>query len=107
MMIIPSNQALTGSTSMSTVALRQINRESAAESPTSVPAARRLTSRRTLVVLGLALAVAAGGVGVILAPRSSETTDDAYVGADATTVAPKVRGLVAMVLVKDNQIVRA
>ena len=108
---------------MSTVALRQVNRESAgsegrraAEAETrdtagsgaaGPPAARRLTSRRPLVVFGLALAVAAGGVGVILAPASSETTDDAYISADATTAAPKVRGLVSAVLVKDNQIVRA
>jgi len=40
-------------------------------------------------------------------PASSEKTDDAYVAADATTVAPKVRGLVSAVLVRDNQIVRA
>ncbi len=51
--------------------------------------------------------MAAAGVGVILAPPSAESTDDAYVGADATTVAPKVRGLVSAVLVKDNQTVRA
>jgi membrane fusion protein (multidrug efflux system) len=60
-----------------------------------------------LIDVGLAVAIAAGGVAVILAPVSSETTDDAYVGADATTVAPKVRGLVAEVLVRDNQIVHA
>jgi membrane fusion protein (multidrug efflux system) len=40
-------------------------------------------------------------------PATSETTDDAYVGADATVVAPKVKGLVAQVLVQDNQAVHA
>ncbi len=93
---------------MSTVALRQVNREdSGPTAPAVALPARRMPSRRTLVVLGLALAVAAGGVGVILAPPSTESTDDAYIGADATTVAPKVRGLVAQVLVRDNETVHA
>ncbi len=66
-----------------------------------------LRSRRGALALGAALALAAAGVAVIRAPASSESTDDAYVGADATTVAPKVRGLVAAVLVRDNQTVHA
>ena len=93
---------------MSTVAFRQVNR---ADTPVSSPAptstSRRFPARRTLIVLAIALVAAAAGVGVILAPRSSESTDDAYIGADATTVAPKVRGLVAEVLVRDNQSVHA
>jgi len=64
-------------------------------------------SRRTVLSSGVALAVAIGGVVWITAPASSETTDDAYVGADATSVAPKVRGLVAEVAVRDNQVIRA
>jgi membrane fusion protein (multidrug efflux system) len=36
-----------------------------------------------------------------------EKTDDAYIGADVTTVAPRVRGFVADVLVRDNQTVHA
>ena len=56
---------------------------------------------------GLAVLVALGGIASILAPGSSESTEDAYVGANTTTVAPKVRGLVAAVLVTDNQPVRA
>jgi membrane fusion protein (multidrug efflux system) len=120
MMVILSNQALMGRISMSTVAFRQVDREpeglapiagsappAAASAASAASAARSGPSRRTLVVLGLALAVAAGGVGVILAPASSESTDDAYIAADATTVAPKVRGLVAEVLVRDNQTVHA
>src|ERR1700744_61048 len=47
-----------------------------------------------------------GGVWIAL-PPSGETTDDAYIAADATVVAPQVRGLVAEVLVKDNQAVKA
>jgi membrane fusion protein (multidrug efflux system) len=58
-------------------------------------------------VSGIAAIAAAAGALVILAPASSESTDDAYIAADATTVAPKVRGLVAEILVRDNQRVHA
>ena len=54
----------------------------------------------------VAIAASVAGVVWITAPPTSESTDDAYVGADATAVAPKVRGLVAEVAVRDNQIVR-
>jgi membrane fusion protein (multidrug efflux system) len=40
-------------------------------------------------------------------PKASVSTDDAYVQADSSTVAPKVGGLVAQVLVDHNQPVRA
>ncbi|TCR81472.1 HlyD family secretion protein [Rhizobium sp. BK376] len=39
--------------------------------------------------------------------RFIESTDDAYVKADYTTIAPKVSGYIADVLVKDNEHVRA
>jgi membrane fusion protein (multidrug efflux system) len=58
---------------------------------------------RGLIALSLALLLSGGGTAWILAPSTNETTDDAYVGVDATTIAPKVRGLVAEVLVHDNQ----
>jgi len=75
---------------------------------TVAPPRRKLTpSRRTALVAAVALAVAAGGSLYIAAPPSHESTDDAYVGADVTTVAPKVRGLIADILVKDNQQVYA
>ena len=66
-----------------------------------------LPSRRTLLASGVAIAIAVAGVLWMTAPPSSQSTDDAYVGADATLVAPKVRGLVAEVMVRDNQAVRA
>ncbi|OIR15451.1 putative multidrug resistance protein EmrK [mine drainage metagenome] len=66
-----------------------------------------LPTRRTLIVGAIALAVALGGALYIVAPASTQTTDDAYVSADATVVAPKVRGLIAQVLVQDNQVVHA
>ena len=68
---------------------------------------RRGPSRRTIIVSAAALAAAGGGAFWIVAPASSQTTNDAYVQADSTTVAPKVRGLVESVLVRDNQAVRA
>jgi len=66
-----------------------------------------LPSRRTLLASSVAVAVAIAGAAWISLPPSVETTDDAYVGADATSVAPKVRGLVDTVYVGDNQFVRA
>ena len=66
-----------------------------------------LPSRRTLTASSVAIAIAIGGAVWITAAPSSESTDDAYVGADATSVAPKVRGLVAEVYVHDNQTMRA
>jgi membrane fusion protein (multidrug efflux system) len=66
-----------------------------------------LPARRTLIVGAIAIVAAVGGASWIAAPASSESTDDAYVSADATSVAPKVRGLVAEVLVRDNQVVKA
>jgi membrane fusion protein (multidrug efflux system) len=64
-------------------------------------------SRRGAVVVGVALIAAAAGVAYILMPKSQVSTDDAYLKADSTTVAPKVKGLVAEVLVQDNQVVKA
>jgi len=71
------------------------------------PKARALPfSNRTLLAVGVAVAVAVGGAAYIVSPKPSETTDAAYVQADSSVVAPKVRGLVAEVLVRHNQAVR-
>jgi membrane fusion protein (multidrug efflux system) len=75
--------------------------ESTAEPP------RRRKVSRTVLVSALATAAAIGGALWITSRPSAETTDDAYLAADTTSVAPKVRGLVAEVLVRDNQTVRA
>jgi membrane fusion protein, multidrug efflux system len=66
-----------------------------------------LPSRRTMIASIVALAIAIGGALWIALPPSAETTDDAYVAADVTVVAPQVRGLTSAVLVKDNQAVKA
>jgi membrane fusion protein, multidrug efflux system len=71
-------------------------------------------SRRTIQRVALALAVALAGVSVadlaydyLTVGRYLETTDDAYVKADSTIIAPKVSGYIAEVLVSDNESVEA
>lgn len=60
-------------------------------------------SRNPLVAGTLAVLVALAGIAWLLAPRASETTDNAYIKADSASVAPKIGGLVAEVLVHENQ----
>ncbi|MFF7706738.1 efflux RND transporter periplasmic adaptor subunit [Pseudomonas sp. NPDC007930] len=77
--------------------------------PTAVPPApeaqQRGKARR--VLLGLAAVAAVGALGwggwYWLHGRFIESTDDAYLQADSLTVAPKISGYVAEVLVADNQ----
>ncbi len=63
--------------------------------------------KRALLVGGIAAAVAIAGAVWIASPASSVSTDDAYVKADSTIVAPKVQGLIAHILVRDNERVKA
>jgi membrane fusion protein (multidrug efflux system) len=63
--------------------------------------------RRALLVGGAAAVAILVGAWWIASPPSSVSTDDAYVKADSTIVAPKVQGLIADVLVRDNQKVAA
>jgi membrane fusion protein (multidrug efflux system) len=67
----------------------------------------RRIAPRTLIASGVAIAAVLSGAAWITARPATQSTDDAYVAADATTVAPKVRGLVDAVLVGDNQSVHA
>jgi membrane fusion protein (multidrug efflux system) len=62
---------------------------------------------RPLLVLAAALVVGAGGVIWLRSAGGSVATDNAYVKADVTVVAPRVKGLVAQVLVAENQSVQA
>ncbi|MCK1306677.1 MULTISPECIES: HlyD family secretion protein [unclassified Bradyrhizobium] len=71
-------------------------------------------SRQAIKRAALALAAALGfaaaadfGHYYLTTGRYLETTDDAYVKADSTIVAPKVSGYIAQVLVGDNQPVTA
>lgn len=66
--------------------------------------------KRAARILALTLAVAAAadfGYGYLTTGRYLESTDDAYVKADSTIVAPKVSGYLDEVLVGDNQPVKA
>jgi membrane fusion protein (multidrug efflux system) len=63
-------------------------------------------SARTVGAVALALLAAAGGAAYIVSPKPTVSTDAAYLQADSIAVAPRVRGLVAQVLVAHNQAVR-
>jgi membrane fusion protein, multidrug efflux system len=74
-------------------------------------AAPRRISRRWALTLGIValLIAAAGGYGRYywMVGRFLESTDDAYVQADSTIIAPRVSGYLVDVLVADNQPVKA
>lgn len=74
--------------------------------PAQLPrAGRRPLRLLALACLGLAVlgAAAYGGYDYWTVGRFIVSTDDAYVVADSTTVAPKVSGYIAAVLVADNE----
>ena len=82
----------------------------ASASPASTPAAASTPNKRgRLIALSLtavaALAACAWGVHWWSVDRFIESTDDAYLKADAVVVTPKVGGYVAEVLVQANQAV--
>ncbi len=81
-------------------------RDVSAAPPIAAPKRRLPFSRRTIVAVGIALAVAAGGAIYIALPKNTVATDAAYVEADSAVVAPRIRGLVARVLVAHNQPVK-
>ena len=72
---------------------------------------RRRPALKRLSLLTLAVAVLAGGVwfGVDwwTEGRFTETTDDAYVGGNVTSIAPHVSGFVESIPVVDHQLVKA
>ncbi|WP_343715622.1 HlyD family secretion protein [Inquilinus sp.] len=74
------------------------------------PAPRRRLGKK-LLLLPLGAVVLAGAVWFgwnwWTVGRFQESTDDAYVKADSTTIAPKVSGYIGEVLVQDNQAVTA
>ena len=73
------------------------------------PPAKRRTVR-TLLMLGAAIVVVSAtayyGHDYWTVGRFNVSTDDAYVKADSTTVAPKVSGYIGTVLVADNEPVK-
>ncbi|TPL99840.1 HlyD family secretion protein [Mesorhizobium sp. B2-3-10] len=70
---------------------------------------RRRLKRIAFATVLLATAIAAGywGYGYWTKGQYLVSTDDAYLKADYTTVAPKISGYIAAVLVHDNQAVEA
>ncbi|MGY3470722.1 multidrug resistance efflux pump [Bradyrhizobium sp. LM6.11] len=76
--------------------------------PLPVPA-RNIVRRAALVLALLAgtAAIVHYGHDYWTTGRYLETTDDAYVKADSTIIAPKVSGYIAKVLVSDNEKVKA
>ncbi len=89
----------------------------AAEAPPAAPPAAAKPARKpmgpltrvVLIGLGLLAAVAAviSGLGWWTHGRFVQSTNDAYLRADAVTIAPKVGGYVQEVYVRDNQAVAA
>src|SRR3954468_16937866 len=80
----------------------------------SPPVPVRGPTRNMVRRAALALAFLAGTAAIVywghdywVNGRFLETTDDAYVKADSTIVAPKVSGYIAKVLVSDNEKVKA
>jgi len=69
---------------------------------------RLLTIRLALVVagLGVLIVVVVAGARYWTSGRFVQSTDDAYVQADSSTIAPKVSGYIARLLVDDNQTVK-
>jgi membrane fusion protein (multidrug efflux system) len=67
------------------------------------------SSRKPVLFGAIALLLAGCGWGgtKLLSQPVAETTNDAYVSADYTLVAPRVAGQIAEVLVDDNQVVKA
>src|SRR4051812_18690593 len=72
-----------------------------------VPRLRGPLNRKRLLLAGAGLAVIAAaavfGHEYLTVGRFLESTNDAYVKADFTVVAPKVSGYIAEVFVEDNQ----
>jgi len=73
---------------------------------TTASKAKGPASRKALFAVGAAVAIAAAGALYIAAPKGSVSTDAAYVQADSSVAAPKVRGLISEVLVRHNQTVK-
>jgi len=76
----------------------------------STPPRRRFAIKRGALALALLAGTAAGGYfgyDYWTDGRYLESTDDAFVKADHTVIAPKVSGYVGEVLVQDNQPVKA
>jgi membrane fusion protein (multidrug efflux system) len=79
------------------------------QSKTGLRPSRKGIQRAALVLVAALAIIGASDFGryYVTTGRYLETTDDAYVKADSTIVAPKVSGYIADVLVADNEHVKA
>ena len=83
------------------------SRDAVAEPPAAAVKRAPRVSSRTYLSVGAALLLIGGGAAYIASAKPAASTDDAYLHADSTAVAPKVRGLISEILVHDNQVVTA
>src|SRR5882724_10385993 len=82
----------------------------ATNAPAAADTERKRPDRRTVLLIIAAVLLLGGiawGFHWWTVGRFIEKTDDAYLQADSVTVAPKVSGYIAEVLVEDNQAVAA
>ena len=84
-------------------------RTDAGQAPVRQKPTKRRGRQAMAACIGLAVAAAGcwAGIQYWTVGRFMESTDDAYVQADSTIVAPKVSGYIAELLVNDNQSVKA
>ncbi|WP_459744169.1 HlyD family secretion protein [Pseudomonas sp. 3A(2025)] len=66
-----------------------------------------MTSKQTLALCGVAIVVAGIGLYALAGQDERQRTNDAFIAADYSVVAPKVSGFISEVLVEDNQQVKA
>jgi membrane fusion protein (multidrug efflux system) len=82
----------------------------AVETPTDLPRVNGPQSKRLsriLTAAAVVVTVIAAGIYYFAFVAPFESTDDAFIDAHVTTVAPQVAGRVERVLVKDDQLVNA
>lgn len=66
-----------------------------------------MTSKQTLALCGIAIVLSGVSIYLFTGDGRRQTTNDAYIVADYSIVAPKVAGFISQVLVEDNQPVKA